>query len=122
MIVHRLAENTDELIGWVNAADFNRTGSLLAYTVGSSDKDGNGLFIINVANGQHKTVDNAKADFSRMTWDTSGTAIAALLPSESVSTTNWGSMTFTGERCQSPRLTQLQTWKFETISQNRETR
>ncbi|MDB4876767.1 MAG: hypothetical protein JWM41_3213 [Gemmatimonadetes bacterium] len=78
LILHHLADGTDELVGSVSAGEFNRAGTQLAYTVSSTDRDGNGLYLIGVGNWQHRTLDNAKADYTRLTWDDSGTAVAAL--------------------------------------------
>jgi dipeptidyl aminopeptidase/acylaminoacyl peptidase len=78
LILHHLADGTDELVGSVSAAEFNHHGTQLAYTVSSTDRDGNGLFLVGIGNWQHHTLDNAKADYTRLTWDDSGTAVAAL--------------------------------------------
>lgn len=78
LILHHLRDGADELIGSVSAAEFSRNGALLAYTVSSSDRDGNGLFLLSIGNWQRRAVDNARADYTRLTWDDSGTAVAAL--------------------------------------------
>jgi dipeptidyl aminopeptidase/acylaminoacyl peptidase len=78
LILHHLADGSDELIGSVSAAEFNEPGTLLAYTVGSADRDGNGLFLVSTTNWSHRTLDNARADYARLTWDSTGTAVAAL--------------------------------------------
>ncbi len=78
MILHHLADGVEELVGSVNAAEFNRPGTALAYTVASSDRDGNGLYLVSTSDWSRRAVDNARADYSRLTWDDSGTAVAAL--------------------------------------------
>jgi len=78
LILHNLLDGHDELIGSVNAAEFNRSGSTLAYTVAANDRDGNGLYVINLRTGARRSLDNARADYARLTWDSSGTAVAAL--------------------------------------------
>jgi dienelactone hydrolase len=78
MILRHLHDGTDELIGSVSAAEFSRPGTLLAYTVGSPERDGNGLHLVSIANWSHRILDNVRADYSRLTWDDSGTAVAAL--------------------------------------------
>jgi dipeptidyl aminopeptidase/acylaminoacyl peptidase len=78
MIIHHLRDGLDELVGSVSAAEFNKSGSLLAYTVSSADRDGNGLFVETVGAWQRRALDNARADYARLTWDDSGTAVAAL--------------------------------------------
>jgi dienelactone hydrolase len=78
LIVHHLRDGVDELVGSVSAAEFNRPGTLLAYVVSSADRDGNGVFVISTAGWTHRTLDNVRADYSRLTWNDSGTALAAL--------------------------------------------
>jgi dipeptidyl aminopeptidase/acylaminoacyl peptidase len=78
LILHHLKDGADELIGSVSASEFNRAGALLAYTVSSADRDGNGLYLESLDNWSRRALDNAKSDYSRMTWDSAGTAIAVL--------------------------------------------
>jgi dipeptidyl aminopeptidase/acylaminoacyl peptidase len=78
LILRHLRDGTDELIGSVSSAEFNKPGTLLAYTVSANDRDGNGLFVVSTATWQRRSLDNARADYSRLTWDDSGTSVAAL--------------------------------------------
>ena len=78
LIVHHLHDGSDELIGSVTASEFNKSGTLLAYTVSTPERDGNGLYLVSVAGWQRRMLDNARADYARLTWDDSGTAVAAL--------------------------------------------
>jgi dienelactone hydrolase len=78
MILHHLHGAADELIGSVSAAEFNKSGTLLAYTVATTERDGNGFYLVSVGGWQRRILDNARADYSRLTWDDSGTAVAAL--------------------------------------------
>jgi dipeptidyl aminopeptidase/acylaminoacyl peptidase len=78
MILHHLADGVDELIGSVTAAEFNKAGTLLAYTVSTPERDGDGVYIVSTQDWQRRTLDNARADYARLTWDESGTAVAAL--------------------------------------------
>jgi dipeptidyl aminopeptidase/acylaminoacyl peptidase len=78
MILHHLTDGVDELIGSVTAAEFNKAGSLLAYTVSTTGRDGNGVYLESTQDWQRRTLDNARADYARLTWDESGTALAAL--------------------------------------------
>lgn len=78
MVLHHLYDGIDELVGSVNAAEFNRDGRFLAYTVSGTDRDGNGIYVESVGTWQRRTLDNTRADYSRLTWDDSGSAVAAL--------------------------------------------
>jgi hypothetical protein len=46
LILHHLRDGGDELIGSVSSAEFNKPGTMLAYTVSAADRDGNGLFVL----------------------------------------------------------------------------
>lgn len=78
MILRHLAAGTDELIGSVNGAEFNKPGRTLAYTVSGAGRDGNGLFLVSTSTWQRRALDNSRADYARLTWDDSGTAVAVL--------------------------------------------
>jgi dipeptidyl aminopeptidase/acylaminoacyl peptidase len=78
LILHHLRDGSDELIGSVSSSEFNKAGTLLAYTVSSTERDGNGLYLVSIGGWQRRMLDNARADYSRLTWDDSGSAIAAL--------------------------------------------
>ncbi len=78
MILHHLTDGIDELIGSVSAAEFNKPGTLIAYTVAGAGRDGNGVFLETIGNWQRRALDVARADYSRLTWDDSGSAVAAL--------------------------------------------
>jgi dipeptidyl aminopeptidase/acylaminoacyl peptidase len=78
LILHHLRDGGDELIGSVSSAEFNKPGTMLAYTVSAADRDGNGLFVVSTTNWQRRSLDNARADYARLTWDDSGTSVAAL--------------------------------------------
>ena len=78
MILHHLTDGVDELIGSVTAAEFNKPGSLLAYTVSTPERDGDGVYLVSTQDWQRRTLDNSRADYARLTWDESGTALATL--------------------------------------------
>jgi dipeptidyl aminopeptidase/acylaminoacyl peptidase len=82
LILHHLKDGSDELIGSVSSAEFNRPGSMLAYTVSSTDRDGNGVYLVSLETGSRRPLDNAKADYARLTWDSAGTALAAFRGSD----------------------------------------
>ena len=54
MILRHLRDGTDELIGSVSAAEFNRPGTVLAYTVSSTERDGNGLHTVAIGSWSHR--------------------------------------------------------------------
>ncbi len=67
-----------QLLGSVGDIAFNRTGTLLAYTVDAAVKDGNGLFVFDTRSGRIVTLDNDALAYERMTWNEDADAIAVL--------------------------------------------
>ena len=67
-----------QLLGSVGDIAFNRTGELLAYTVDSTVKDGNGLFVFDTRTARTTTLDNDAKQYNRLTWNEEGNAIAVL--------------------------------------------
>jgi dipeptidyl aminopeptidase/acylaminoacyl peptidase len=71
-----------QLLGSVGDIAFNRTGSLLAYTVDASVKDGNGLFVFDTRSGRTVALDNDAKQYNRLTWNEDANAIAVLKGSD----------------------------------------
>jgi dipeptidyl aminopeptidase/acylaminoacyl peptidase len=78
VILLDLSTGRHQLLGSVGDIAFNKTGDLLAYTVESAVKDGNGLFLVDTAAGRVATLDNDAKIYSRLTWSEDGTALAVL--------------------------------------------
>lgn len=78
LILRNLREGYDELIGSVDQAAFNDPGTHLAFTVDAADKDGNGLYVIDLGTGSRRGLDNAKERYARLTWSEDGNALAVL--------------------------------------------
>ncbi len=71
-----------QLLGSVGDIAFNRTGSLLAYTVDAAVKDGNGLFVFDARTGRITPLDNDAKSYNRLAWNEDGTALAVLKGSD----------------------------------------
>ena len=78
LVLRNLREGYEELIGSVNAAAFNKPGTLLAYTVDAAGREGNGVYVVDLATGARRALDNAGATYARLTWAESGDALAVL--------------------------------------------
>lgn len=78
LILRNLKEGYEELIGSVATYAFNKPGSLLVYTVDAADKDGNGIYLIDLRTGARRTLDNGKVRYARPTWSEKGEAVAVL--------------------------------------------
>jgi len=44
----------------------------------TTERDGNGLHMVSIGNWSHRVLDNMRADYARLTWDDSGSALAVL--------------------------------------------
>jgi dipeptidyl aminopeptidase/acylaminoacyl peptidase len=78
LILRNLREGYDELIGSVDESGFNKPGTFFAYTVDAANKDGNGLYLVDLATGARRALDNAKERYANLTWSEEGEALAAL--------------------------------------------
>ncbi|MEP6732100.1 MAG: hypothetical protein ABJE10_15745, partial [bacterium] len=73
-----LATNRAQLLGSVADIAFNKKGDLLAYTVDANLRDGNGLFLVELAAGRTDVLDNDSRNYSRLAWNEDGTGVAAV--------------------------------------------
>ena len=78
LILRDLRTGVDELLGSVSWHEFNRPGTLLAFTTDADDMDGNGMYLVDLATRVRMALDNAKAKYARAMWSDSGRSLAVL--------------------------------------------
>ncbi len=78
VVLHVLATGRSLFLGSVADIAFTRAGDLLAYTVDATARDGNGIFVIDLATGRTQALDNDARLYSRLAWSDDGNMIAAL--------------------------------------------
>lgn len=78
VLLHDLASGRTQFLGSVGDAAFNRKGDLLGYTVDATVRDGNGLFVVELANGRTTVLDNDSLRYSRLSWHDRNNAVAVL--------------------------------------------
>lgn len=78
LILRNLSAGYEELIGSVDEMAFNEAGTHLAFTIDADGGDGNGIYVMELATGARRALDNSKERYARLTWDEEGTSIAAL--------------------------------------------
>lgn len=78
VILHDLRSGRDRLLGSVNELAFNHDGSLVAFTVDAAVRDGNGLFVMELASGRLMPLDNDTRLYSGLVWNEGGRALAVL--------------------------------------------
>ncbi len=76
--LYNLKTGRGQHIGSVGDMAFNKEGDLLAYTVDAAQKDGDGLFVIDLRNLSVHALDNAARNYNRLTWSDDGAALAVL--------------------------------------------
>ena len=78
VILLDLGTGRHQLLGSVADIAFNRTGELLAFTVDSAVKDGNGVFVFEARTGRVSALDNDAKSYSRLGWSDEGNSLAVL--------------------------------------------
>ncbi len=78
LILVHLNRGYEELLGSVDEFAFNDGGGYLAYTVDAPEKDGNGVYLVDLSDGSRSALNNSKSDYSRLTWDEDGGKVAVL--------------------------------------------
>jgi len=78
LVLRNLAGGFDAVIGNVNEFSFNKPGTHLAHTIDAADRNGNGLYLYDLASRIENVLDSDTLEYSRITWNEAGTALAAL--------------------------------------------
>jgi dienelactone hydrolase len=77
-LLHELATGRTTFLGSVADAAFNKSGTMLAYTVDAGVRDGNGVFVIELATNATRVIDNDSLRYSRLVWNDRGNGLAVL--------------------------------------------
>ena len=78
LVLRRLADGVTQNIGNVAQYDFDDAGNLLAYTVDAVDKLGNGVYLMNPASGEIRTLDSKPMEYDGLAWRDSSASLVAL--------------------------------------------
>ncbi|MDH3734401.1 MAG: prolyl oligopeptidase family serine peptidase [Gemmatimonadota bacterium] len=78
LILVDLAGGSSLVLGNVDLFAFDAAGSALAYTVDSEGASGNGVYLLRLATARLETLHQAPRTYSRLTWNETGTGVAAL--------------------------------------------
>lgn len=88
VILHHLEDGTDELIAHVSQAELNRDGTVLAYTLDTERREGNGLHAAWLATGVRRPLHTHRSAFRRLLWHRNGDRLL-VLRGDSVSGHQW---------------------------------
>lgn len=78
LILRHLGEGYDELLASVHEVAFNEPGTHLAFTVDTESGDGNGVYLVDLATGARRALDNSDGRYGRLIWSEDGDALAVL--------------------------------------------
>ncbi|MEP6764864.1 MAG: hypothetical protein ABJB66_11160, partial [Gemmatimonadaceae bacterium] len=78
LIVRELATGNTRNIGNVNLFDLDDAGHLLAYTVDAADRLGNGVYVMDLASNETRTLVSTAADFDGLAWSDKGASLTVL--------------------------------------------
>lgn len=78
LLIVELSSGKSQNIGNVGEFEFNKAGTLLAYTIDAANKTGNGLYLYTVASRQTAVLDNDKSVYKSLDWTENGDAFAVL--------------------------------------------
>jgi len=78
LVLRNLADGTVQSIGNVLQYAFNRSGSLMAYTVDAADGAGNGVYAQQLRAGMITPLDATSNGYRQLTWNRAGNALAVL--------------------------------------------
>ena len=78
LILRDLRNGNSLNFGNVDEFSFNDAGTMLAYVVDAANRQGNGLFLYDVARGTVTTLNSQALEYNQLTWDRNGTALAVL--------------------------------------------
>ena len=78
LLLRDLATGASRNIGNVNQYDFDDAGRLFAYTVDASGRLGNGVYLVDLATGETRTLDGAAETYDALQWSSEGTNLAVL--------------------------------------------
>ncbi len=82
VVLYDLRNRRSQFLGAVGDALFNPLGTRLAYSVEAEVKDANGLFVLDLATGSTRTLDNDAKSYSRMAWSDDGKGVVVLKASD----------------------------------------
>lgn len=78
LILRDLRSGEVRNIGNVNLYEFNDDGRFLAYTVDAAEHLGNGVYVIDLANGSTQALSTAAKDYDQLSWSSKGADLAVL--------------------------------------------
>ena len=107
LLLHEIATGQLIALGNVSEFAFDKSGDWLAWTVEARDQLGNGVQLMHMATRSIRSLDAAKATYSRLAWSEDGKAVAALRGAVAAGDTTHALLMFSDLAGASPVKTEL---------------
>lgn len=78
LVLRELTSGITQNVGNVNLYDFDDAGRMLAYTVDAADRNGNGVYVVDLGSSQSKVLSSAAADYDQLEWGDKNLSLAVL--------------------------------------------
>jgi dipeptidyl aminopeptidase/acylaminoacyl peptidase len=78
LLMRRLATGEQRFLAKVDEYAFDEDGKQMAYLVRGPERLGNGVYVMDLATGEQRTLDAAAADYDQLAWSEEGTSLAVL--------------------------------------------
>jgi dipeptidyl aminopeptidase/acylaminoacyl peptidase len=78
LLMRRMATGEQRYLAKVAAYAFNEAGTHMAYTVRGQQRLGNGVYLLDLASGDQRTLDASAADYDQLAWSEEGANLAVL--------------------------------------------
>ena len=78
ILMRNLATGMQRPIGNVGQSSFNDDGKFFAFTVRGANRLGNGVYVMTMATGEQRMLDNASEDYDQLNWSTNGENLAVM--------------------------------------------
>lgn len=78
LLLYNLVTKKSFNLGNVSDYKFNKSGQYLAYIVDANGKNGNGIFLLDLATGMTNALENDQANYSKVNWNKEGNAFSLL--------------------------------------------
>jgi dipeptidyl aminopeptidase/acylaminoacyl peptidase len=78
LLLRDLSSGSSRNVGNVNQYDFDDNGHLFAYTIDATEHLGNGVYLIDLATDETKTLDGAAQIYDQLQWSSDGSNLAVL--------------------------------------------
>jgi dipeptidyl aminopeptidase/acylaminoacyl peptidase len=78
LVLRDLKSATTRNVGNVNLYEFDESGHMLAYTVDAAGHFGNGVYLMNMSNGETRELSSSALEYDQLSWSDEGAGLVVL--------------------------------------------